>query len=201
MFLRKWPVPQLLIAIVLVFGVAGSASATADRGPQPTVVLVHGAFADASGWNDVARSLQRKGYPVLAPANPLRGVDSDSAYLRSVLATVSGPIVLVGHSYGGFVLTNAASGNPNVKALVYIAAFAPDAGDFRGDLDTIDVPTLVIHGDDDQVVPFAVGGKASAERIKGARLITYPNAPHGITDTHKEQLGNDLLAFLNEKDT
>lgn len=134
MFLRKWPVPQLLIAVALVFGMAGSASATADRGPKPTVVLVHGAFADASGWNDVARSLQRKGYPVLAPANPLRGVDSDSAYLRSVLATVGGPIVLVGHSYGGFVLTNAASGNPNVKALVYIAAFAPDAGDTVGGL-------------------------------------------------------------------
>jgi pimeloyl-ACP methyl ester carboxylesterase len=134
MLLRKWPVPQLLLSVALVFGLAGSANAVSDHGPKPTVVLVHGAFADASGWNDVVRSLQRKGYPVLAPANPLRGVDSDSAYLRSVLATVSGPIVLVGHSYGGFVLTNAATGNPNVKALVYIAAFAPDAGDTVGGL-------------------------------------------------------------------
>ena len=75
-----------------------------------------------------------------------------------------------------------------------IAAFS--ATDFRADLDTIDVPTLVIHGDDDQVVPFEVGGKTSAARIKGARLKVYPGAPHGITDTHKEQLNADLLEFL-----
>jgi len=78
-----------------------------------------------------------------------------------------------------------------------IAAFS--ATDFRPDLDAIDVPTLVIHGDDDQVVPFEVGGKASAERIKDAKLIVYPGAPHGITDTHKEQLSADLLAFLEEQ--
>ena len=137
MILRKWPVAHLLLAVALIFGVAGSATAVGEHRPKPTVVLVHGAFADASGWDDVARSLQRKGYPVLAPANPLRGVDFDSAYLRSVLATVQGPIVLVGHSYGGFVLTNAATGNPNVKALVYIAAFAPDAGETVGGLSAL----------------------------------------------------------------
>jgi len=76
-----------------------------------------------------------------------------------------------------------------------IAAFS--ATDFRKDLDAIDVPTLVIHGDDDQVVPFEVGGKASAARVAGATLIVYPGAPHGITDTHKERLGADLLAFVN----
>jgi non-heme chloroperoxidase len=76
-----------------------------------------------------------------------------------------------------------------------IAAFS--ATDFRTDLDAFDVPTLVIHGDDDQVVPFEVGGKASAARVKGAQLKVYPGAPHGITDTHKEQLGADLLEFLN----
>jgi non-heme chloroperoxidase len=80
------------------------------------------------------------------------------------------------------------------NALECIAAFS--ATDFRPDLDAIDVPALVIHGDDDQVVPFEVGGKASAARIKGATLKVYPGAPHGITDTHKEQLGADLLAFL-----
>ncbi|MFB6724384.1 alpha/beta fold hydrolase [Kribbella sp. NPDC056345] len=95
-----------------------------------------------------------------------------------------------------FWLQSMASGHRS--AYECIAAFS--ATDFRADLDTIDVPTLVIHGDDDQVVPFTVGGKASAERIKGARLITYPGAPHGITDTHKVQLGNDLLSFLNEKE-
>ena len=79
-----------------------------------------------------------------------------------------------------------------------IAAFS--ATGFRPGLDTVDVPTLVIHGDDDQVVPYAVGGQASAARIKNARLITYPGAPHGITDTHKDQLGQDPLAFLKEYD-
>jgi non-heme chloroperoxidase len=76
-----------------------------------------------------------------------------------------------------------------------IAAFS--ATDFRADLDAIDVPTLVIHGDDDQVVPFEVGGKKSAARVKDAKLLVYPGAPHGITDTHKEQLSADLLEFLN----
>ena len=94
-------------------------------------MLVHGAFADASGWSGVIDRLEHRGYPVLAPANPLRGVAADAAYLRSFLATIAGPIVLVGHSYGGVVITNAATGNPNVKALVYVAAFAPDAGRHR----------------------------------------------------------------------
>jgi pimeloyl-ACP methyl ester carboxylesterase len=96
---------------------------------KPTVVLVHGAFADASGWNDVAARLIHDDYPVIAPANPLRSVVTDSAYLASVLATLSGPIVLAAHSYGGIVVTNAATGNPNVRALVYVAAFAPDEGE------------------------------------------------------------------------
>ncbi|MER6425986.1 alpha/beta fold hydrolase [Streptomyces sp. NPDC001137] len=71
----------------------------------------------------------RDGYPVIAPPNPLRSVASDSAYLAGILATLSGPIVLVAHSYGGIVVTNAATGNPNVKALVYVAAFVPDQGE------------------------------------------------------------------------
>ncbi|HET6708155.1 alpha/beta hydrolase [Amycolatopsis sp.] len=93
-----------------------------------------------------------------------------------------------------FWLQSMASGHRN--AYECIAAFS--ATDFRPDLAAIDVPTLVVHGDDDQVVPFEVGGKASAELVKGARLVVYPGAPHGITDTHKTQLGGDLLAFLKE---
>lgn len=108
-------------------GLAGLAATTGEAAavarPKPTIVLVHGAFADASGWNDVIHRLLCEGYPVIAPANPLRGIPSDSAYLTSILATITGPIVLVGHSYGGVVITNAATAN--VKALVYIAAFAP----------------------------------------------------------------------------
>jgi pimeloyl-ACP methyl ester carboxylesterase len=96
---------------------------------KPTIVLVHGAFADSSGWNTVARRLLDAGYPVLAFSNPLRGPLADSAYLRDFLNTVEGPVVLVGHSYGGAVITNAATGNPNVKSLVYIAAYAPDEGE------------------------------------------------------------------------
>jgi pimeloyl-ACP methyl ester carboxylesterase len=125
-----------LVAAVLVFvaaitGVAAAASADGgrDSGPRPTIVLVHGAFADASGWDGVTERLQRDGYTVIAPANPLRGLGSDAAYIGSVLDTIEGPIVLAGHSYGGAVLTNAAVDRPNVEALVYIAAFAPDEGD------------------------------------------------------------------------
>lgn len=91
---------------------------------KPTIVFVHGAFADASGFADSIADLQRAGYPVLAPANPLRGLAVDSDSLRTFLGTLTGPVVLVGHSYGGAVITNAATGNPNVKALVYIAAYA-----------------------------------------------------------------------------
>ncbi|MFE7225023.1 alpha/beta fold hydrolase [Nocardioides sp. NPDC057577] len=98
-----------------------------STGAKPTIVMVHGAWADASGWQSEVKELTDDGYPVIAPANPLRGLSSDAAYLRSILETIPGPVVLVGHSYGGAVMTNAATGLPNVKALVFIAAFAPDA--------------------------------------------------------------------------
>ncbi len=104
---------------------------------KPTIVLVHGAFADASGWAAVGAGLQADGYPVLAFANPLRGVQYDSAYLRSFLDTIQGPIVLVGHSYGGAVITNAATGDPDIKSLVYIAAYALKAGESVQDANTL----------------------------------------------------------------
>src|SRR4051794_1834540 len=128
---RRRSLRACLVAAVLA-ALAGPAltGATATAAPKkPTVVLVHGAFADASGWGGVITRLEKRGYPVIAPPNPLRGVSADAAYLRTFLSTISGPIVLVGHSYGGMVITNAATGNPNVKALVYVAAYAPDAGD------------------------------------------------------------------------
>jgi len=100
-----------------------------QAGDKPTVVLVHGAWADASSWDAVIPLLQADGYTVDAPPNPLRGLLSDSAYLASFLKTITGPLVLVGHSYGGAVITNAATGNANVKALVYIDAFAPAQGE------------------------------------------------------------------------
>jgi pimeloyl-ACP methyl ester carboxylesterase len=96
---------------------------------KPTVVLVHGAFADASGFSAEIAQLETAGYPVIAPSDPLRGLTSDADYIRSILATIDGPVILVGHSYGGAVITNAARGASNVRALVYLAAFVPDEGD------------------------------------------------------------------------
>jgi pimeloyl-ACP methyl ester carboxylesterase len=97
-----------------------------------TVVLVHGAFADASGWNGVIPALQRRGLTIVAPPNPLRGLTADSAYIAAVLGQIDGPVLLVGHSYGGAVITNAATGAPNVLGLVYVAGFAPDEGEALG---------------------------------------------------------------------
>jgi len=99
----------------------------------PTVVLVHGAFADASSWNGVIERLQARGVQVTAAANPLRGVAADSAYLASVVNQLEGPVLLVGHSYGGAVITNAATQARNVVGLVFVAAFAPDQGERLGD--------------------------------------------------------------------
>lgn len=132
--------PAFLIpAIAATLGLSGiltlmsSGSAMPRAGQpdedKPTIVLVHGSWADASGWTGVIKELQRKGYPVIAPANPLRSLSGDSAYIASVLASIEGPIVLVGHSYGGAIISNAAAGNPNVKALVYVAGFAVADGE------------------------------------------------------------------------
>ncbi|MBM0128127.1 alpha/beta hydrolase [Pimelobacter simplex] len=135
-----------LLAAVVAGGVGATSAANAARpavtaaglklpaavhaaSAKPTIVLVHGAFADSSGWSSVAGNLMDRGYPVLAFSNPLRGPIADGDYLRAFLTTIEGPIVLVGHSYGGAVITNAAEGNPNVKALVYIAAYAPAEGE------------------------------------------------------------------------
>jgi pimeloyl-ACP methyl ester carboxylesterase len=130
-------IAALLIAVA---GQTGPAHAAAGRaahpsaaswtsGPRPTIVLAHGAWADSGSWNGVIGRLQAAGYTVYAPPNPLRGVTYDSKYLKDFLSTITGPIVLVGHSYGGFAITNAATNNPNVKALVYDDAFIPAKGD------------------------------------------------------------------------
>src|SRR3954454_20666707 len=114
--------------------------------PEPTIVLVHGAWADASSWNAVASQLQGQGFTVLAPTNLLRGIAADSGYVASFLAQrTSGPVVLVGHSYGGFVTTNAATGAGDVRALVYVDAFMPEEGEtvfqiLGGSGSALDVP-------------------------------------------------------------
>jgi pimeloyl-ACP methyl ester carboxylesterase len=115
-------------AVALLLLPAASADARPSDTPRPTIVLVHGAWADASGWSGVVRQLQADDFRVTAFANPLRSLSGDAAYLREYLDSLSGPIVLVAHSYGGAVITNAAAGHPDVEALVYINAFAPDEG-------------------------------------------------------------------------
>ena len=116
----------------------GAATAGAGHPAKPVIVLEHGAWADASSWSSVISQLQRRGFTVYAPPNPLRGLPQDSAYLHQFLtqnAALQGqPVVLVGHSYGGAVITNAAVGDPEVRALVYVDAFIPDQGDTIGGL-------------------------------------------------------------------
>ncbi len=109
--------------------------ATAAANSRPTVALVHGAFADSSGWNDVAEQLQAAGIVVQAISNPLRGITEDTAYVASALQQIPGPVVAVGHSYGGAIITNAASRSENVIGLVYVAAFAPDEGEILSDIE------------------------------------------------------------------
>jgi pimeloyl-ACP methyl ester carboxylesterase len=124
---------------------SASAASTSATAAKPTVVLIHGAFADASAWNGVISRLQKDGYPVIAPANPLRSLSGDSAYIKSVLEQTPGPLVVVGHSYGGAVITNAAAGNTDVKALVYVDAFLPAVGEKTVDLGGADseLPTAI----------------------------------------------------------
>src|ERR671915_1702851 len=100
----------------------------------PTVVLVHGAFAESASWNGVIADLHRRGYTAVAVANPLRGLQSDAAYLRSILDSLSGPVVVAGHSYGGSVMSEAADGAPDVTALVYVASFNLEVGESTAEL-------------------------------------------------------------------
>jgi pimeloyl-ACP methyl ester carboxylesterase len=162
-------------------GVASSATAattarqapsgTSAPAPKPTIVLVHGAWADSSSWNAVVEQLQALGYTVDAPPNPLRGVSSDSAYLSDFLSTISGPIVLVGHSYGGFVITNAATGNTQVKALVYDDAFIPAAGDTPGTLSSAKPGSCLAVSNPSTVLNF----------------VPFPGAAPGDADVYVKQ--------------
>jgi pimeloyl-ACP methyl ester carboxylesterase len=105
-------------------------TATTERtDTKPTIVLVHGAFADGSSWNGVIERLLPEGYTVVAPANGLRGVIADSAYLASVIEQIDGPVLLVGHSYGGALISNVGTNHPNVMGLVFVAAYATDDGE------------------------------------------------------------------------
>ena len=176
------PTRLRLIIVTAVLAVAGLLAATTqaasartgaqhvsrwDGGTKPVIVLEHGAWADASSWSKVIRQLQEDGFTVDAPPNPLRGVTYDSTYLADFLSTISGPIVLVGHSYGGFVTTNAATGNANVKALVYVDAFIPDQNETLLGLVSAQ-PGSCLGGNPANVFNFA----------------PYPGAPPGDVDIY-----------------
>jgi pimeloyl-ACP methyl ester carboxylesterase len=130
-----WATLGLALVVTLVLVAVFSAGATARPAtiaagkPKPTIVLVHGAWANTASWSGVIERLQAEGYTVYAPPNPLRSLKGDAQTIADFLKTIKGPIVLVGHSYGGAVITNAANGIPNVKALVYVDAFAPAKGE------------------------------------------------------------------------
>ena len=145
-----------------------------DGGPKPVIVLEHGAWADASSWAAVIARLQAAGFTVYAPPNPLRGLPQDSAYLQDFLtqntALAGQPIVLVGHSYGGAVITNAAVNNSEVKALVYVDAFIPDQNE-----------TLA------QLVSAQPGSCLSGNPPDIFNLVPYPGAPTGDVDTYIKQ--------------
>ena len=130
---------------------------------EPTIVLVHGAFADASSWNGVVERLLQQGHHVVAPANPLRGLIFDSAYIASVLNQIDGPVLLVGHSYGGAVNTNAATKAKNVVGLVFVAAFAPEEGETLGAAEAGSKDSVLNSALVQRVYPTGQGGSTAPE--------------------------------------
>ena len=169
--------PALAVAIAaLVIPLSQMASAhtttraaahTTGGGPKPAIVLEHGAWANTASWAAVIQRLQADGYTVYAPPNPLQGLPYDSAFLADFLHSISGPIVLVGHSYGGAVITNAATGDPQVKALVYVDAFAPAPGQ-----------TLA------QLLASVPGSCAVPANLN---VVPFPGAPAGVGDAYITQ--------------
>ncbi len=179
---RVWAPAAIVLAAGAVFGLSvGQASANGTKGPapvhnlsatqpahqpKPTVVLVHGAWADASSWSGEVKSLQDDGYTVRAIANPVENLTTDAEYVHDFLESIHGPIVLVGHSYGGAVITNAAAGLPNVKALVYVDAAAPAPGETNGQLSGADSVL------------------ATDSKTQLFTTTTYPNAPVGASELY-----------------
>ena len=175
-----WPGRLRLIIAAVIVAIAGliiplsqiasagtARAATAGDGPKPTIVLVHGAWANSASWDGVIRRLQADGYTVDAPPNPLQGLAYDPAWLADFLHSISGPIVLVGHSYGGAVITNAATGDNQVKALVYVDAFAPAQGE-----------TIA------QLLAAYPGSCAAPANLN---VVPFPGAPAGVGDAYIKQ--------------
>ena len=157
----------LVIPLSQIASARTAEAAAAGDGPKPSIVLVHGAWADSGSWDGVTQRLQADGYTVYAPPNPLQGLAYDPAYLADFLHSISGPIVLVGHSYGGAVITNAATGDPQVKALVYVDAFAPAQGQT--------LAQLLAAYPGSCVVPANLN------------VVPFPGAPSGVGDAYIKQ--------------
>jgi pimeloyl-ACP methyl ester carboxylesterase len=161
--------------LIVAGGTAAAASSSATShhasGPRPTIVLVHGAWANGSSWDAVVQRLQRDGYTVDVPPNPLLGLAYDPAFLADFLHSISGPIVLVGHSYGGAVITNAATGDAQVKALVYVDAFAPAQGQTIAQLVSAVPGSCVVATDPTTIF----------------NLAPIPGAPAGVFDAYVKQ--------------
>jgi len=133
--------------------------------PGPTVVLVHGAFADAGSWAPVTERLVAAGVPVMAIVNPLRGIKTDAAYVASAITQIPGPVLAVGHSYGGAVITNAVPQTRNVVGLVYVAAFAPDEGETLADIVGRSHDSVVLTATLEKQFPIGEGPQTAAELI------------------------------------
>jgi len=157
----------LVIPFSQIASARAAEAAAAGHGPKPTIVLVHGAWASTGNWDGVIQRLQADGYTVYAPPNPLQSLPYDSAYLADFLHSISGPIVLVGHSYGGAVITNAATGDPQVKALVYVDAFAPAQGQSLA-----------------QLLASVPGSCAVPANLN---VVPFPGAPAGVGDAYITQ--------------
>jgi pimeloyl-ACP methyl ester carboxylesterase len=157
----------LVIPLSQIASAGTAGAAAAGDGPKPTIVLVHGAWANSASWDGVIRRLQADGYTVDAPPNPLQGLAYDPAWLADFLHSISGPIVLVGHSYGGAVITNAATGDNQVKALVYVDAFAPAQGE-----------TIA------QLLAAYPGSCAAPANLN---VVPFPGAPDGVGDAYIKQ--------------
>ncbi|MCF3131524.1 alpha/beta hydrolase [Streptomyces olivochromogenes] len=191
---------------VAVLCAVPAAPASADGGAggvKPTVVLVHGAFADGSSWNGVIKRLRQAGYPVIAPANPLRGLASDAAYIHSVLMSVHGPVVLVGHSYGGAVISEAAVGDVQVKALVFIAAFAPAEGEGALELSNKFPGSTLGSALNNVPFPLPGGGTGTDQYIKVDKFHDQfaADVPRSVTDLMAAAQRPVAASALEEKAT